>query len=319
MIIAIIALLIGMLLPAVQKVRGAAARTQCQNNLKQIMIAMHSHHDATKGFPYLYKAYAGSSGIAYTSYAIPILPYMEQDALYREIQNRSPSPVWYGLGGNMPDATSEIGLATTTVRTYLCPTDDINPPVAGSTYSNPPRNYAATMSYKGCVGSGSAYTYDGFVRPSGYQIPPPMRIETITDGTSSTIAMGEWTSYEPNWSQNIVFGTTSLDGAIARPLKRVGNAWVGVNGLSGSDPTDHGGYAGNPLNYRLPTGSSNSFNAITRILAFGSQHPGGANFGFCDGSVRFVRNEVSETMVGNVTLLGALATTAGGEVTSGDF
>src|SRR3954452_16307651 len=76
-VIAIIAILISLLVPAVQKVREAAARTQCQNNLKQIGLAMHSHHDANKPLP-------NSRKDTYQTWMVDILPYLEQDNLYKQ-------------------------------------------------------------------------------------------------------------------------------------------------------------------------------------------------------------------------------------------
>src|SRR5205823_3318504 len=77
-VIAIIAILIGLLLPAVQKVREAASRTKCQNNLKQIGLAIHNYHDANKLMP------PSRLGAQYASWCVLVLPYLEQDALYRQ-------------------------------------------------------------------------------------------------------------------------------------------------------------------------------------------------------------------------------------------
>src|SRR5512144_2061101 len=85
-VIAIIAILIGLLLPAVQKVREAAARTKCTNNLKQLALALHSYHDSNNGFPVgKGPPYAGAAGYARWSAHAQLLPYIEQDPLYKSI------------------------------------------------------------------------------------------------------------------------------------------------------------------------------------------------------------------------------------------
>src|SRR5262249_52329269 len=113
-VIAIIAVLIGLLLPAVQKVREAAARTQCQNNLHQIGLACHAYHDAQQGLPPGYLAAASyTDGATATApgwgWAAFLLPYLEQDALYRQLDIRQPAQ-------NSPAIQS-------VVRVYLCPSD----------------------------------------------------------------------------------------------------------------------------------------------------------------------------------------------------
>ena len=151
MVIAIIAVLIGLLLPAVQKVREAAARTQCDNNLKQMGLAMHSFHDANNAFP---PAFAKPSNYGWQVW---ILPFVEQGNLFNAIN---------------PNATTLAVNANTAspLSIYSCPSDPgpaVNPFFSGYAKSN----YA--VSEQVCDG-GSA-----------------INILTITDGTSNTIMIGE--------------------------------------------------------------------------------------------------------------------------------
>lgn len=172
-VIAIIAVLIGLLLPAVQKVRSAAARIACTNNLKQVGLAMHNYHDATGKLPTANNAVFGS---AFTL----ILPYVEQDNI-RQIYDPSLSPT----------VAPNNSVTSLPIKIYLCPS--MTPPPAGpAAYST---HYA---SYAVCIGSN-----DGWAAPpdngvivranatGGSTIDSGRRLGDITDGTSSTIMAGE--------------------------------------------------------------------------------------------------------------------------------
>src|SRR5262249_28726512 len=113
-VIAIIAVLISLLVPAVQKVREAAGRTQCQNNLKQIGLAMMNYHDQNGSFPMGHETRGTTSSyVYYSSWLITILPYIEQDNLYKLYNNNLP---------NYDNTTNKV-VRETFVSTYTCPVD----------------------------------------------------------------------------------------------------------------------------------------------------------------------------------------------------
>src|SRR5829696_2985310 len=129
-VIAIIAILIGLLLPAVQKIREAANRMKCQNNLKQVGLAVHNHHDTFTKFPQgKGPAYPGSAGYARWSVHAQLLPFVEQDHLYKQIDfNFAPdTPGMGGVVAFMPAYTSPGGVNTAACRSrvvvFICPSD----------------------------------------------------------------------------------------------------------------------------------------------------------------------------------------------------
>src|SRR5688572_9714562 len=120
-VIAIIAILIGLLLPAVQKVRDAAARAQCANNLKQIGLAIHNYHDANGKLPpgNLYIRLYQNQFDYYDTWAISILPYIEQDNLYRLYDLRLPNVIPASVSPNQAQVREAA------VKTYQCPSDPL--------------------------------------------------------------------------------------------------------------------------------------------------------------------------------------------------
>ena len=193
-VIAIIAILIGLLLPAVQKVREAAARMKCSNNLKQIALAMHSHHDALGAFPdgvHRNQGAAPPSTNNYTltskenpvrrfNWTIAIMPYIEQDNLYK---------MWNMTNFNANRGPTGDALTTSwrVIPTYVCPSS-IAPPV--DTLSDAPTIHWALTMYGANAGTRNyrraAQSNDGpFIHCN------PRKFGDISDGTSNTVFVGE--------------------------------------------------------------------------------------------------------------------------------
>jgi len=165
-VIAIIAILIGLLLPAVQKVRAAAARTQCINNLKQMGLAMHSYNDTFGSLPTGWLTSTASQPSPGWSWEALILPYIEQDALYKAL-----NPV---IGTAIPAATAGTAIMTP-VKVYRCPADGGQPTnsVFGGYVTT---NYVCNREVLG---------------PNASNVPANMAIQAISDGSSNTILVGE--------------------------------------------------------------------------------------------------------------------------------
>jgi prepilin-type N-terminal cleavage/methylation domain-containing protein/prepilin-type processing-associated H-X9-DG protein len=279
-VIAIIAILIGLLLPAVQKVREAAARIKCVNNLKQIGIACHAFHDSYGRFPPGISVPVGNASGAtlitdwppgkvlqppvpnqFGSWLMWILPYVEQGNVYTAVGTASSNYTQRDYSYcNSPTAPG-----TTVIPTYICPSDYV--PRNVITYSV---YYFGINSYFANAGT-SAWPLKTASLNGVMYYNSKRRIADITDGTSSTLLAGERYSLDTTYTNPQLLEDT--------------RGWAWCNWNSGQD---HLGDTFWILNSHASTTGVNG-----RRTNFGSGHPNGANFVLCDGSVTFVTNGIS--------------------------
>jgi prepilin-type N-terminal cleavage/methylation domain-containing protein/prepilin-type processing-associated H-X9-DG protein len=281
-VVAIIAVLIGMLLPAVQRVRDAAARSQCQNNLKQIGLALQAYHDAQKQFPPGY-----ASGVAADGddagpgwgWASFLLPQLEQAPLANQIDRTKPIT-------DPANAAARV----VSLKVFLCPGDPVPltipvGPLSGSGQPSGPATDLAGASYPAVFG----VTEPGVGGDGVFYRNSTTRIGDITDGTSSTLMAGErYYQLGPTTWAGVIPGAGHAAPAGSPFAGQVTNA---SNFVLGHTAESYGG----------PTAPSEANN-------FGSRHAGGGvNFVFADGHVRFLGRGV------DYTTFKALSTRAGGE------
>jgi prepilin-type N-terminal cleavage/methylation domain-containing protein/prepilin-type processing-associated H-X9-DG protein len=298
-VIAIIAVLIGLLLPAVQKVREASARTQCGNNLKQIGLAAQGYHDAQQSLPPGYVAAAPyNDGATDTTpgwgWAAFLLPHLEQDNLFR------------GINFNLPVQDPQNAAAVQTMLpVFLCPSD-LTPATAFVVPDafGAPVLKAAPTSYAGCVGGDESATDD----PTGLGVfyrNSRVRLLDVKDGTSQTILVGEksWANASGVWA-GAASGAVLLRGAL--------------NPCPGNGATSYPAAT-------LVLAHSHLNNALTDtdggLDDFSSRHTGGSNFVFADGSVHFIRSIPGDLPGGGYTpdslRFQALGTRANGDSPAG--
>jgi len=281
-VIAIIAVLIGLLLPAVQQVRAAAARAKCESNLKQIGLALHSYHDSYGVFPDGFHTVANgvgnlTQGLINPSdpgwgWGVYILPWLEQVDLYNELDPIAHAAT-YGSFGDLTGVTGQ--LVQKSLNIYLCPAN--NEPLL-----NPNRGFHATSNYAGISGSHYASQDEVGADNNGVFFQNSgISMIMITDGLSNTAMIGE-RALGP--LATFSFSTTPPYASSPTTVDYIGCIWSGcyarpydastVRSLS-SDAGDGGQDLTDLINGTDP-------------WAFSSYHPGGANFLFADGSVHFI-------------------------------
>jgi len=237
-VIAIIAILIGLLLPAVQKVRAAAARAKCTNNLKQIGLAFHNYNDTKGKLPTGWVTTTATKPSPGWSWAVIILPYIEQDNLLNQMNPDLVTP-----GG---PTTTPTALQQSVISTYRCPSDPTGPtnPVFHSFSTN---NYVVNREVTG---------------PDVNNNPTGLKVDTISDGSSNTILVGE------------------RDG-----VKNTAAVWIRDSNSSCSFE----GRPGRGINIVNPNPASTG--DCTR-LGWNSLHTNGCVFAFGDGSIHFISQAI---------------------------
>lgn len=283
-VIGIIAVLIALLLPAVQQAREAARRTQCKNHLKQLGLALHNYHDTFNVFPMGYHWPIG------TGWSYHLLPYLDQGPLYNTIPARSPTTLTTSIWRSGVYQTA-LGVS---LPVFRCPSS--NSPEARDNIDGIARR--VPCDYTACA-SGLRTTDDAL---SANGIGPEnldgaffrissTRMRDFLDGTSNTVALGEVVSesgHVDHWS--------------------IGSDDLGRNNTPNSDDaSEFLGSLGVELNLFNPTGLTDDIE-----LSFKSRHTGGVHLMLMDGTVRFVSQHI------DAAVRKSLGTRAGGEI-PGEF
>jgi prepilin-type N-terminal cleavage/methylation domain-containing protein/prepilin-type processing-associated H-X9-DG protein len=346
-VIAIIAVLIGLLLPAVQAAREAARRIQCVNNLKQMGLALHNYHAATNTFPLgaslnvdgNVTTFGYVANQSFSAHAL-MLPFLEASAIFNSLNfnwgvNESSSS--YSYWANSTGAFSQV-------QAFVCPSD-------GNAGKPDKNNTSNTNNYLGCAGTtmsfGNMKAAPNFISATPvfnwpttglFAWQQAYAIGSVTDGTSNTIALAEgavdtqsMTNLQKHLGLKNVASLTPLQLSDAESNPIVANQAIQACNASWNSGTAtlsfergedwaHGAMAYTLFNtIATPNANnsnwsncSNSTASVSTIVNADSYHPGGVNACMGDGSVKFIKNTIAQN------IWWALGTRANGEVISAD-
>ena len=319
-VIAIIAVLIALLLPAVQAAREAARRSQCVNNLKQLGLAIQNYNDSNGALPPASSTLGSTAMGPMNNFSMKarILPFMEQNVLYSSL-NMS----------YVQESAQNATNLTTMVNTFLCPSDG-NVPCGTYNVSGVNARQIGYTSYPnnlGTIHTNNGGRFDGPAYDLGVTTyGPTVTLASVTDGTSNTAIWSEMirgkngtTTRGPNqvFSMSMSMPTTNT----YVPLVTYMNSCKVASTLAGFDykgriwGTDYSAQGGGYSHIMTPNMRDCVFQGQTQPLQYtamcvgvSSNHSGGVNVGFLDGSVHFIKNSISQQT------WWSLATMAGGEV-----
>ena len=270
-VIAIIGVLVALLLPAVQAAREAARRSQCQNNLRQLGLAVHGYNDIHGRLPYC----RSGGGQNRHTWALLILPYMEQGNIYNVYATPITGvSVTDGMNNHTATDPAIVNARSVIVKTFHCPTRRstklLSIITSGSTVTGLPSDYAASIG-----DTGTAPTNGAFPLVNSNHVLAGVRLAEITDGTSNTILLGE-----------------------KHIQSKMSNGLPGLNDFA----QDGVIYSGSETNTYCRRANSSSPLANSPLAAlssnFGSWHQGGCLFVFGDDSVRSLSTAVPGTVMG---------------------
>ncbi len=299
-VIAIIAVLIALLLPAVQMAREAARRTTCRNNLKQIGLAMHNYHATHSRFPF--GTYLGPPATNAWNRTIGwthmVLPYIEQDQIYNSIN--FDHSIALNVAWGQPRAETNRTACLQEIEAFLCPTD-ILPPRFSVTFGGPnPVVPIRPISYAACMGS----RHQRWLENDGvFHYFSSYSTNNIVDGTANTMLGGETaqkfklnTGWYTWWNFQIwvgIGGGTTFVPTLAHTMPKLNAPMNCPDGGCGGAALPAGCLPVPPC----PTAADNTqlnFDQHEHLgqLGFRSYHPGGAHFGFMDGTVKFISDNI---------------------------
>ncbi|MBW3599038.1 MAG: DUF1559 domain-containing protein [Planctomycetes bacterium] len=319
-VIAIIGILVALLLPAVQAAREAARRMSCSNNLKQIGLALHNYHDTYKTFPYGEGASPNNGARPWTgpNWRIHILPYIEQGPLYETLSFSHTFDACRPGFSNTAAGGPNIVLKDFIAEVYRCPSSSLNvngPNVTPSpTNNNPRRSNAQLIDYVGVQGAapiGNRTTgifpthgqctrqtgYGGIYCQNGILVPnTTIPIAKVTDGTANTMIVAEQSG--PIVDRN---NTRRRD-----IRSNYYGGWSGSTWDTARSGPPRWGFGGSPwgsgttaVRYQInlnaaPVGANSTWDANTILT---SEHPGGIQAAYADGSVSFVAETIDMLML----------------------
>lgn len=321
-VIAIIGILVALLLPAVQAAREAARRSQCQNNMRQLALGCLNHESSLKRLPAGFTTVSASNFDLMHTWASFILPYLEEASLFDQVDFTKPSYYpWEEAGRKCPNSAP---WTYTQLDIHLCPSDQPRGVHTGTAECFAHGSYLANQGWwtwwqglnktlydfqlkKDLTTSGGINKFGPFEKIYGSK-NAGIRLNKITDGTSSTVMLGEGRQFPGDDSRGLLYLASCFYSHLYAPnAPAVDDLEFCADGPNGVDDLAGELFPEAPCSQRyggaLPRGPLAQTSR--------SQHPGGVHAAFCDGHVEFANDEIE------LAIWHAMSTRANGEVVGG--